>query len=111
VTQSAVRANLDDPPIHIRPTIPAISLCQTKEPFGFWPLRPEGVRGSLTLAARDIRALSGVGADAKASFLRLMSGMQVDEGDARLLQSVTERIIGWAFRVANALGHGFGAKV
>ena len=37
--------------------------------------------------------------------------MQVDEGDARLLQPVTERIIGCAFRVANALGHGFVEKV
>jgi hypothetical protein len=36
-----------------------------------------------------------------------MSGMQVDEGDARLLAPVTERIIGCAFRVANALGHRF----
>jgi GxxExxY protein len=40
-----------------------------------------------------------------------MSGMQVDEGDARLLQPVTERIIGCAFRVANALGHGFIEKI
>jgi GxxExxY protein len=40
-----------------------------------------------------------------------MSGMQMDEGDARLLQSVTGRIIGCAFRVANALGHGFIEKV
>ena len=37
--------------------------------------------------------------------------MQMDEGDARLLQPVTERIIGCAFRVANALGHGFIEKV
>jgi len=28
-----------------------------------------------------------------------MSGMQVDEGDARLLAPVTERIIGCAFRL------------
>jgi hypothetical protein len=40
-----------------------------------------------------------------------MSGMQVDEGDAHLLESVTGRIIGCAFRVANALGHGFVEKV
>jgi GxxExxY protein len=40
-----------------------------------------------------------------------MSGMQMDEGDARLLQPVTGRIIGCAFRVANALGHGFIEKV
>jgi GxxExxY protein len=40
-----------------------------------------------------------------------MSGMQMDEGDARLLEPVTERIIGCAFRVANALGHGFIEKV
>jgi GxxExxY protein len=40
-----------------------------------------------------------------------MQGMQMDEGDARLLAPVTERIIGCAFRVANALGHGFVEKV
>jgi GxxExxY protein len=40
-----------------------------------------------------------------------MSGMQMDEGDARLLEPVTGRIIGCAFRVANALGHGFVEKV
>jgi GxxExxY protein len=40
-----------------------------------------------------------------------MSGMQMDEGDARLLQPVTGRIIGCAFKVANALGHGFIEKV
>jgi GxxExxY protein len=37
--------------------------------------------------------------------------MQMDEGDARLLEPLTERIIGCAFRVANALGHGFVEKV
>ncbi len=37
--------------------------------------------------------------------------MKRDEGDARLLEPVTERIIGCAFRVANALGHGFVEKV
>jgi GxxExxY protein len=37
--------------------------------------------------------------------------MQMDEGDARLLEPVTERIIGCAFRVANTLGHGFAEKV
>ena len=37
--------------------------------------------------------------------------MQMDEGDAWLLEPVTERIIGCAFRVANALGHGFIEKV
>ena len=37
--------------------------------------------------------------------------MQMDGGDARLLDPVTERIIGCAFRVANALGHGFVEKV
>ena len=37
--------------------------------------------------------------------------MQMDEGDARLLAPVTERIIGCAFRVANSLGHGFVEKV
>jgi integrase len=31
---SAVRANLDDPPIHIRPIVPAFSGCKAKEPFG-----------------------------------------------------------------------------
>jgi GxxExxY protein len=40
-----------------------------------------------------------------------MQGMQMDEGDARLLKPVTERVIGCAFRVADALGHGFVAKV
>src|SRR5476651_564126 len=40
-----------------------------------------------------------------------MQGMQMDGGDARLLQPVTERIIGCAFRVADALGHGFVEKV
>ena len=34
-----VRATLDDPPIHIRPTVPAISGCKAKEPFRFRPLR------------------------------------------------------------------------
>jgi GxxExxY protein len=37
--------------------------------------------------------------------------MQVDGGDALLLEPVTERIIGCAFGVANALGHGFVEKV
>ncbi len=36
---SAVRATLDDPPIHIRPTVPAISGCKAKEPFRSRPLR------------------------------------------------------------------------
>ncbi len=36
---SAVRATLDDLPIHIRPTVPAISGCKAKEPFRFRPLR------------------------------------------------------------------------
>jgi GxxExxY protein len=40
-----------------------------------------------------------------------MSGMQRDEGDARLRGSVTERIIGCAFTVANAPGRGFVEKV
>jgi GxxExxY protein len=40
-----------------------------------------------------------------------MKVMQMDEGDARLLEPVTERIIGCAFSVANALGHGFVEKV
>jgi len=40
-----------------------------------------------------------------------MNGMQMDGGDARLSEPVTERIIGCAFRVANALGHGFLEKV
>jgi hypothetical protein len=68
VTPTAVRASLDDPPIHIRPTFPAIAECKTKEPFGFRPLRREGIHGSLTLAAQDIRAPSGVGAVAKTGF-------------------------------------------
>jgi GxxExxY protein len=37
--------------------------------------------------------------------------MQMDEGDVRLWEPMTERIIGCAFRVANALGHGFVEKV
>jgi GxxExxY protein len=37
--------------------------------------------------------------------------MKMDEGDVRLWAPVTERIIGCAFRVANALGHGFVEKV
>ena len=37
--------------------------------------------------------------------------MQMDEGDERLLEALTERIIGCAFRIANALGHGFVEKV
>jgi GxxExxY protein len=37
--------------------------------------------------------------------------MQMDAGDARLLEPVTERIIGCAFRIANTLGHGFVEKV
>jgi GxxExxY protein len=37
--------------------------------------------------------------------------MQMDEGDARLLEPVTEQIIRYAFRVAKALGHGFVAKI
>ena len=37
--------------------------------------------------------------------------MQMDEGDARLLQPVTGRIIGCDFKVANRLGHGFIEKV
>jgi GxxExxY protein len=40
-----------------------------------------------------------------------MNGMQMDGGDARLLEPVTERIIGCACRVANTLGHGFVEKV
>lgn len=40
-----------------------------------------------------------------------MKGMQMNGGDARLLEPLTERIIGCAFRVANALGHGFVEKV
>jgi hypothetical protein len=38
-TPAAVRANLDDPPVHIRPTIPAISGCTADEPFRFGPPR------------------------------------------------------------------------
>jgi hypothetical protein len=37
--------------------------------------------------------------------------MQMDEGDAWLLVPVIERIIGYAFWVANGLGHGFLFKV
>ncbi len=37
--------------------------------------------------------------------------MQMDEGNSLFLQPVTERIIGCAFRVANALGCGFVEKV
>jgi hypothetical protein len=39
-----------------------------------------------------------------------MSGMEVDELDARLVQPMAERIIPRAFKVANALGHGFVEK-
>jgi hypothetical protein len=42
---------------------------------------------------------------------RRISGMQMDKGDALLLELVTEPIIGCAFRVANALGHGFAEQV
>ncbi|WP_216856000.1 GxxExxY protein [Acidisphaera sp. S103] len=54
---------------------------------------------------------SGVGTDAKVGLLRRISGMKVDEGDLRFWVPVTERIIRCAFRVANALGHGFVEKV
>ncbi|WP_216856024.1 GxxExxY protein [Acidisphaera sp. S103] len=37
--------------------------------------------------------------------------MQMDEGDECLLGSLTERIIGCAFKIANVLGHGFIEKV
>jgi GxxExxY protein len=40
-----------------------------------------------------------------------MNGMQMDGGDALSLGPVTERIIGCACRVANALGHGLVEKV
>ena len=40
-----------------------------------------------------------------------MNGMQGDEGDSRALCSLTGRIIGCAFQVANTLGHGFVEKV
>jgi hypothetical protein len=36
-----------------------------------------------------------------------MQGMQMDGGNARLLDPVTERITGCALRIANTLGHGF----
>jgi hypothetical protein len=39
-----------------------------------------------------------------------MEEMRMDEWDARLLDPVNERIIGCAFRVANALGSGFVEK-
>ena len=35
----AVRANLDDPPIHIRPGIPASAGAKNKKPCGFMPSR------------------------------------------------------------------------
>jgi PD-(D/E)XK nuclease superfamily len=54
---------------------------------------------------------SEVGTGEKASFSRRIKGMQIDGGDARLLEPLTERIIGCAFRVANALGHGLVKKV
>jgi hypothetical protein len=47
-----------------------------------------------------------IGTDANAGFLRQMSGMKIDERDLRLLRPVTERIMGCAFRLANALGPG-----
>ena len=40
-----------------------------------------------------------------------MKERQRDEGDARLLAPLTERIIGCAFKAANALGHGFVEKI
>ena len=36
--------------------------------------------------------------------------MEVDEGDARLLQPMTERIIWRAFKAADAFGHRFVEK-
>jgi hypothetical protein len=36
-----------------------------------------------------------------------MSGMKMDEREARLWQPVTEQFTGRAFKVAKALGHGF----
>ena len=50
---SAVRATLDDPPIHIRPTVPAISGCEAKEPFRFRPLRQMQV-GTSTFQSQRI---------------------------------------------------------
>ena len=37
---SAVRANSDDPPIHIRPIVPASAGARDKNPVGSQPLRP-----------------------------------------------------------------------
>jgi predicted outer membrane lipoprotein len=56
---------------------------------------------------RNICAPSGVGTNAKAGFLRRISGISRDEGDARLLGPAPERIIPCAFGVTNALGYGF----
>jgi hypothetical protein len=58
-----------------------------------------------------MRAPSGVVTDTRAGFLRQISGIQVDEGDARSLLPANQRIIGYAFRDATALGHGFIEKV
>ena len=52
---SAVRATLDDPPIYIRPTVPAISGCKAKEPFRFRPLRHMPVTEAKPRAAAVFR--------------------------------------------------------
>jgi hypothetical protein len=59
-------------------------------------------RDSWFVGIRGVRQSrrSRAGRDAKAG-LRRISGMQIDEGDSRLLEPGTERIIGCAFRVAN----------
>src|ERR1700730_6222641 len=63
---------------------------------GHWGLRDSWL---INTCRRKIFApCQALGADAKAGLLRRMSGMQVDEGDAHLLESVTGRIIGCAFQ-------------
>jgi hypothetical protein len=57
---SAVRVNLDDPPTHIRPIVPAISGCGAKEPFRFRPLRHIGWRHGLSIATNFLQKVSRV---------------------------------------------------
>jgi hypothetical protein len=74
-TPSAVPANLDHPPIHMRPTIPAISGCKAKEPFRFSLLRPEGIYGSLQFRRKTV-------APRQASVRMPRQAFKADERDA-----------------------------
>jgi GxxExxY protein len=60
---------------------------------------------------RNICAPSGAGTVGREGFLRRISGISRDVGDARLLGPAPQRIISCAFRVANSPGHGFVEKV